>query len=124
MSYRNSSRTLKKVAAEYKADLAFATEYITNNGMITKLGFAGVDGRDLPVQNGDTLDLREGQPAQLILPAARYAVRAGMAADQIFDLLGQPGRRVDHGGDLFLRVLVDDKLIVHRISSFRDQHSR
>ena len=77
-----------------------------------------IDGDHLPFQDGDALDLGEGKPAQLVLPVAQDAVRALEAAHQILDLLGQGGGGMNHRGDGFLCVFVDDEPVFHSLSPY------
>ena len=49
----------------------------------------GIDSHHLSVQNGDALNLPKGQLPHLIFPITQNAVRTGVAAHQILDLLGQ-----------------------------------
>ena len=76
-----------------------------------------VDGSYLPVQNGDALNVLKVQSADSLIPVTQYAVRAGMAADKVFNLLRQRRRRMGDHSDRLFRALIDNEFVFQNLTS-------
>ena len=65
----------------------------------------------------DTIDIRERQFPQFLIPISQEVVRTGIAADKILDLLCQRRRPMRDNRNFFLCVFVDNEFVFHRHKS-------
>ena len=81
-----------------------------------------INGKNFPVDYGDTLNFGKGQFSHLIIPAADQTVRSGMAADKIFDLLCQGRRGAGNNRYFLFCIFVDDEFVFHCLKSLLPFH--